>query len=104
MARKTFVELVDDIDGSKADHTVTFSLDGVSYEIDLNDHHAEKIRAEIGGWAGHARRVGGRRSVRAAASPNDTAQIRQWARDNGYDVSDRGRISADVREAYKAAH
>lgn len=105
MARKTFIELIDDIDGSKADETVTFSLDGVGYEIDLNSENAQKLRDELGTWISTARRVSGRRTSRSASSSSEeTARIRAWARENGYQVSDRGRISGEIRKAYQAAH
>ncbi|GAB2531885.1 histone-like nucleoid-structuring protein Lsr2 [Brachybacterium huguangmaarense] len=108
MARKTFVELVDDIDGGKADETVSFSLDGVGYEIDLTAENAQRLRDEVGEWAGKARRVSGRRTARtsapSSASSEETARIREWARENGHQVSDRGRISQAVRDAYNAAH
>ncbi|WP_347041626.1 histone-like nucleoid-structuring protein Lsr2 [Brachybacterium nesterenkovii] len=107
MARKTFIELIDDIDGSKADETVTFSLDGVGYEIDLNSENAQKLRDELGTWISTARRVSGRRTTRSASSSSsseETARIRAWARENGYQVSDRGRISGEIRKAYQAAH
>ena len=68
MARRTHVTLVDDVDGSAATSTVTFSLDGVSYEIDLSDENAEKMREEIGEWAAKARRVGGRKAAGHADS------------------------------------
>lgn len=105
MARKTFVELVDDMDGGKADETVSFGLDGVAYEIDLTAENASELREAIGVWAGKARRVGGRKQRGAGSTPGeDTAKIRAWAKENGYDVSERGRIAADVKEAYAAAH
>lgn len=108
MARKTFVELIDDIDGSKADETVTFSLDGVGYEIDLTADNAQKLRDELGTWISTARRVSGRRTTRSASSSSssseETARMRVWARENGYQVSDRGRISGEIRSAYQAAH
>lgn len=107
MARKTFVELIDDTDGAKADETVTFSLDGVGYEIDLTTENAEKLREHLGTWTSQARRVSGRKT-RGASTPSsssqDTARIRAWARDNGYQVSDRGRISSEIRDAYQAAN
>ena len=107
MARKTCVELVDDIDGDKASQTVSFSVDGVDYEIDLSDQNAEKFREELGGWIAKSRRVGGRRSRGTAAragGPNDSARIREWARSAGYEVPDRGRISGTIRKAYEDAH
>lgn len=106
MARKTIIEMVDDLNGEQADQTVTFGLDGVTYEIDLTDENAAKFREEFRPWSEKARRVAGRRKrgTASSAGSRETAQIRQWAKDNGHDVSERGRISAKVREAYAAAH
>lgn len=106
MARKTQVILIDDIDGSEATGTVSFGLDGVAYEIDLNDDNAQQLREQFAVWADKARRVGGRRTpgTRSAGSSNETAKVRAWAKDNGYEVSERGRISKRVREAYDAAN
>ena len=104
MARRTFVELVDDMDGGKADETVSFGLDGVSYEIDLTAENASELREAFGVWAGKARRVGGRRIAGKSRSCEDTAKIRAWAQEHGYSVGDRGRIPAEVRQAYKDAH
>ena len=104
MARRTFVELVDDMDGGKADETVSFGLDGVAYEIDLTAENASELREALGVWAGKARRVGGRRIAGKTRSGEDTAKIRAWAQEHGYNVGDRGRIPSDVRQAYKDAH
>ncbi|GAB2605161.1 histone-like nucleoid-structuring protein Lsr2 [Pseudactinotalea suaedae] len=112
MAQKVKVLLIDDLDGSDADETISFAVDGVTYEIDLNAEHAAELREAFARWIGHARRSGGRRSAttRRAASGSaparsgDTGAIREWARENGYKVSDRGRVSAEIREAYAAAH
>lgn len=107
MAKKTHIELVDDIDGSKADETIAFSIDGAHYEIDLSAENAEKIRAEIGEWAEKGTRVARKKARRASApssSSEENARIRQWAKDNGYEVGDRGRISAEIRQAYADAH
>lgn len=113
MAQKVQVILVDDVDGGEADETVSFALDGVSYEIDLSEGNAESLREALAEWIGHARRVGGRSSgrrsaakVKAASAPAkaDLAAVRSWARDNGYQVSDRGRVSSEVLAAYEAAH
>lgn len=105
MARKTQVLLVDDIDGSDASNTVTFGLDGVSYEIDLNDDNAQQLRSELEKWTALARRTGGRAKRGTGASTGgDAAKIRQWATENGYEVSERGRIPSDVREAYIKAN
>jgi hypothetical protein len=118
MAQQVQVVLVDDLDGGEAEETVSFALDGVSYEIDLNADNAARLREELAPWVGHARRVGGRSGgsrsggrrsgsrSRASSSSSgvDTADVREWARKNGYKVSERGRISAEVMEAYQAAH
>lgn len=106
MARKTQVILTDDIDGSEATGTVSFALDGVAYEIDLNDNNAQQLRDQLGEWASKARRVGGRRNTgtRSTGSSNDAAKIRTWARENGYEVSERGRVPQEIREAYNATH
>ena len=112
MAKKVQVLLVDDVDKeSPADETVTFSLDGVSYEIDLTSANAAKLRDALAVWIGHAERTGGRRSTGRTASGSgskgprrDVSAIREWARSNGYDVSERGRISTEVQEAYEKAN
>ncbi len=108
MAQKVNIVLVDDLDGSEAAETVSFGLDGASYEIDLNDKNARALRDALASYVGHARKAGGsgrrgRRSTAANLGPS-TKEIRDWARSNGYDVSDRGRVSAEVRQAFDAAH
>ncbi|MGP5292180.1 histone-like nucleoid-structuring protein Lsr2 [Brachybacterium tyrofermentans] len=106
MARKTQVILTDDIDGSEATSTVSFALDGVAYEIDLNEDNAQQMRDQLGEWAGKARRVGGRRisGTRGSGSSSDAGKIRAWANENGYEVNERGRIPAEIRDAYNATH
>ena len=112
MAQRVQVLLVDDIDGGNAAETVSFALDGVSYEIDLSEANAQKLRDDLASWVGHARRAGGRRSTgrRAAnggaarAGRGDLAAVREWARKHGHKVSHRGRISAEVQDAYDKAH
>lgn len=107
MARKTQVILTDDIDGSEASQTVPFGLDGVAYEIDVNDDHAEQLREQLATWTSSGRRVGGRKvgSRRAAGGDRErTTRIREWARANGQEVSNRGRIAGSVIEAYDASH
>lgn len=107
MARKIIQMLVDDIDGSEASQTVTFGLDGATYEIDLNDEHAAALRESIEEWVAKAHRVAGRSNRRRGASSprsgSDNQKIRDWARENGHEVSDRGRISAEIRKAYAEA-
>jgi hypothetical protein len=110
MARQTQVILVADIDGGGADDTVLFGLDGVNYEIDLSSSNAKKLRDSLAPWVGNARRVSGRaargrgRGSARGAAKTDLGEVRAWARKNGYDVSDRGRVAATVMEAYDAAH
>ncbi len=108
MAKRTQVLLVDDLDGGDADETVSFSVDGVSYEIDLSTKNAASLRDTFGRYVGAARRVGGRARSRSAtgSSRRDdrSAQIREWARSTGHKVSDRGRIPADLAAKFDAAH
>lgn len=108
MAQRVQYMLVDDIDGTEAVETVSFSLDGVSYEIDLTAANAKKLRNDLATWVGHARRSGGRKSSRKAGASgqrrSDLGAVRQWARKNGHQVSDRGRISASILAAYDKAH
>lgn len=109
MASRVEVFLVDDVDGSAAVETVTFALDGVSYEIDLNDSHAAELRAAVQRWVGHARRSGGRKHVGRAKSssslnPQQRADIRAWARAHGHTIGEKGRIAASIQEAYASAH
>ena len=109
MAQKVQVILVDDLDGGAADETVSFSLDGISYEIDLSSANAGKMRDAFATYVGTARRVGGRAGAgrgraRKGGGESRTAQIREWAKANGHKVSERGRISATVVEAYDKAH
>jgi hypothetical protein len=115
MAQKVTVTLVDDLDGGTAEETVEFGIDGVTYEIDLSNDNAVKLRDALAGYVAHARRAGGRRRASAAAPKRSgggrasvdreqNAAMREWARKNGYKVSDRGRIPAEVVEAYHKAH
>jgi Lsr2 len=115
MAQKVTVSLVDDMDGSTAAETVEFGLDGVSYEIDLSDDNASKLRDALAGYVTHARRAGGRRrsggggagrraaggaGARPSVDREQNAAIREWARKQGMKISDRGRIPAEVLAAY----
>ncbi|MPZ66486.1 MAG: Lsr2 family protein [Pseudonocardiaceae bacterium] len=118
MAQKVTVTLVDDLDGGTAEETVEFSVDGVTYEIDLSADNAVHLRDALAGYVAHARKAGsGQRrrgggggqsrrssgssgSGRAAVDREQNQAIREWARKNGMNVSDRGRIPAEVLEAY----
>lgn len=106
MAQKVNIILVDDIDESEASETLTFGLDGVNYEIDLNETHATELREALAPFIGHGRRLSGRRGGRRSTSSSgpSAAEIREWAREAGHEVPDRGRIPSDVRAAYEAAH
>jgi hypothetical protein len=110
MAQKIHIVLEDDLDGSEATETVTFGLDGTTYEIDLNDKNAAKLRDALAPYLGHGRKVGaaprrsGARKPAVSDSGASAREIRDWARGNGYDVPERGRVSADVRAAFDAAH
>ncbi len=114
MAKKVTVTLVDDFDGDgPADETVEFAIDGVSYEIDLSAKNAQKLRDEFKQWIDAGRRVGGRRRGRAGTpgrggrgsiDREQSAAIREWARRSGHKVSTRGRIPAEIIEAFHAAN
>ncbi|WP_298743899.1 Lsr2 family protein [uncultured Microbacterium sp.] len=119
MARRIVHQLVDDLDGSVLEvgegETVLFSLDGTAYEIDLTEENADALRAAFAPFVAAARSVsarsGGSASARGArgtaqkrAGQRDYAPIRAWAADNGYTVSERGRVPASILEAYDAAH
>ncbi|KRE37423.1 hypothetical protein ASG73_07000 [Janibacter sp. Soil728] len=108
MAQRVQIILEDDLDGGDATETVTFALDGVTYEIDLNDKNAAALRDALAGYVGAGRRVSGRKSSgtssAARSSSGELSKIREWARSNGHDVSDRGRISQKVRDAYAKAN
>lgn len=111
MAQRVRIELTDDLekDGTLASQTVTFALDGVTYEIDLSDDNAQKLRDDLAQWVAAARRSGGRKSARSSATRRRTDggsanDIRAWARAQGMEVSDRGRVKEEIRQAYEAAH
>lgn len=107
MARKVVVELQDDIDGTEADTTVSFGYEGKNYEIDLNEKNAKKLESALATYIGHARRVGTAKARvvgRASGTSDvDPKAVRAWASSNGYEVSTRGRVSADLVAAFKAA-
>jgi hypothetical protein len=112
VAQKVQVLLLDDLSGGEADETVTFALDGKTYEIDLNSENAEKLRTALEPYVKAGRRAGSGRTARprgrTTAAPSsggsaDTAKIRAWAKENGYEVNDRGRVPANIREAYEKA-
>lgn len=107
MAKQIIERLVDDIDGGEADETVPFSLDGVSYEIDLSGPNAKKLRDSLRPYLDGARKAGAgrrRRGARAASSRERSADIRAWAKARGIKVNERGRIPANVVQQYEEAH
>lgn len=116
MAQKAVVELVDDLDGGPADETVAFALDGVDMLIDLSSENAARLRDALAEFVGHARRTGGRkpRKRTAGAKGNgtpaptngkpDTQAIRDWARQQGETVADRGRIPQALVVRFQEAH
>ena len=100
---------LDDLDGREADGTVRFALDGIDYEIDLNTKHAQELRDALARYLSASRRVGGaaRRPARsgrsAPASGLNTTEVREWAKTQGIDVKDRGRVPAELVVKFKAA-
>jgi Lsr2 len=108
MAQKVQVVLEDDLDGGSADETIVFGLDGTTYEIDLNKKNAAKLRDALAPWVASGRRTGGSRGNarrgRGRPSRAQAGDVRTWAKANGYKVSERGRISAEIQAAYNAGH
>ena len=109
MVQKIQTLFIDDIDGGAAEGTVRFALDGTDYEIDLSGNHSDELRTALRKYVDHARKVGGptrRPGARGGgrrANTVDTVAVRAWARENGYDIKDRGRVSADLVAKYQAA-
>ena len=109
MAQKVNIQLVDDLDGeSPATQSISFSLDGAHYDIDLNDRNAQALAEALAPWIAVARKSGGRRRrgpvARPASDKLPLADIRAWAIKTGHTVSARGRVSAEIVRAYNAAH
>ncbi len=115
MAQKHIVQLIDDLDDGEAAETVSFALDGNSYEIDLSESNAAKLRDSMAEYVAHARRGGGRgtrgpstgaprRGRAARADREQTSAIREWARTNGHKIGEKGRIPAHIVEAYHQAN
>jgi nucleoid-associated protein Lsr2 len=108
VAQKVQVLLIDDLDGSAADGTVRFGLDGAEYEIDLNAEHAQALRDALSRYVQAARRAGGGvrrpgRGGRRAAGGVDSTEVREWAKAQGIEVKDRGRVPAGLVARFKAA-
>lgn len=114
MAKKVYVQLVDDIDDKPIDtggEHITYSVNGVDYEIDLSDKNAKEFHRKLDYYIEHSQKVGGKRGKKPTAGSsgakrdaNQTKAIREWAKSNGHNVSARGRIPADVEQAFDAAH
>ena len=116
MARKIIHQLVDDVDGTVLEvgdgETVLFSLDGIAYEIDLSAENAAALRDALSAYTSAGRRVSSGRSAaptsaaggRRRTGQRDLSVVREWAKANGFKVSERGRVPASILEAYDAAH
>lgn len=109
MAQKIQTFFIDDLDGSEAEGTIRFALDGASYEIDLNPAHTEELRAVMARYTQAARRITavtrrpGRTTRGKTSDGLSTAEMREWARQNDIEVKERGRIPADVAARFQAA-
>jgi hypothetical protein len=109
VAQKIQTLFIDDIDGSEAEGTVRFGLDGTEYEIDLNAEHAQALRDALARYVQAGRRAGGsaRRLARAgrrvSAGGVDSTEVREWAKARGIEVKDRGRVPAELVVKFKAA-
>ncbi len=108
MAQKIQTLFIDDIDGGEAEGTLRFAIDGAEYEIDLSAEHDEELRDAPRNYIAHARKVGGtgrRGTARSARKPSaiDPVAARVWARENGYDIKERGRVPAEVVAKYREA-
>ena len=106
MAQKIQTLFVDDIDGGEAEGTVRFGLDGADYEIDLSAAHSEELHKALAPYIAHARKVGGTRHTARAhrnASAIDTHKVREWAKEQGIEIKNRGRVPASIVEKYRQA-
>lgn len=109
MAQKIQIQLVDDLNGNEAQETVRFALDGNEYEIDLTTENASTLRDALSTYVDNSRKSSGRGNGRprgaskGVGNREETQRIRQWAQENGHKASSRGRISAEIRDAYNAA-
>jgi len=104
MAQRVVVELVDDLDGSEAIETIRFSLDSVSYEIDLNAGHAIELRDFLERFRTAGRRTSGRVAKQPSGAGVDTKAVRRWALENSVPVNPRGRLAADVIRQFEAVN
>ena len=111
MAQRTTVIVTDDLDGTEGADTVTFAFEGIEYQVDLSESNAKKLKKALDPYISAARKTGGKRpsSRRSSASSSrpsssDTAAIREWARSQGLQVSERGRVPQSLRDQYAAAN
>jgi len=109
VAQRVITELVDDLDGGKAEETISFAIDGVEYEIDLSKQNARNLRKGLDDYVSKGRRIGGRSKRGSATGPTRTDRsqlrdMREWAKGQGMKVSDRGRVSQEVSRAFENAH
>ena len=115
MAQKVTCEFVDDIDGSQAERTLSFALDGTPYEIDLSSHNIKEFHEAIAGFVESARKIkasGPGRRARMTSPPTSGSSrsrehvqaVREWARQQGHSINDRGRIPASIQQAFDQAH
>ena len=113
MAQKVSREFIDDIDGSEAERTFTFAVDGTNYEIDLSSQNIKEFNEAIAGFVENARKVKasrtGRRAYKTSSSDSgrsreQTQAIREWARQQGHSINDRGRIPTSIQQAFDQAH
>ena len=107
MAKTVITQITDDLDGSNGAETISFGYRGTDYEIDLSTEHSGELRDALKNYIAHARKVGGssRRAARGTRklSSIDTVAVRAWARENGIDIKDRGRVPAEVVAKYRQA-
>ena len=113
MAQKVSREFIDDIDGSEVERTFTFAVDGTNYEIDLSSQNIKEFNEAIAGFVESARKVKasgtGRRAHKTSTSDSgrsreQTQAVREWARQQGHSINDRGRIPASIQQAFDQAH
>lgn len=110
MAQRIITQLIDDVDGQEAAETVSFSLDGIAYEIDLSETHAEALRNALAPFMENGRKVSTKSArARSGGSPRATGkpaakEVRTWAIENGYEVPERGRLPRQVMQAFEAEH
>lgn len=106
MATVTNTVRLDDLNGAEGAETVVFGYEGVNYEIDLAGENLDNFRAVMDKMVGSATKVSGKTPRKSSGSKtsSDASKVREWARANGHEVGERGRIPSEVREAYAAAH